>query len=167
MPSAKGVWASRISSHLTLSWARIGRGILPQQLNVTQALLGLEKSLKDVQDQEARLRENVSKVEGKMEAQLSMANNNHAAVVSELQKQKDFTQKNFAQFNMLAKTVLSQLGTAQQGIYHAQQGIEFLNRACLTNNTAPSSDPLSEMNRQLEMPSPNGDASKKQKQHHQ
>ena len=156
------MWASRISSHLTLSWARIGRGILPQQLNVTQALLGLEKSLKDVQDQEARLRENVSKVEGKMEAQLSMANNNHAAVASELQKQKDFTQGNFAQFNMLAKTVLSQLGTAQQGIYHAQQGIEFLNRACLTDNTAPSSESLSEMNRQLEMPSPN-DESKKQR----
>ena len=156
-----------MSSHLTLSWARIGRGVLPQQLNVTQALLVLDKSLKDLQNQEARLRENVSKVEGKMEAQLSMANNNHAALASELQKQKDFTQGNFAQFNMLAKTVLSQLTTAQQGIYHAQQGIEFLNKACLTDNTGSSSDPLSEMNRQLEMPSPNDDASKKQKQHHQ
>ena len=134
---------------------------------MTQALLGLEKSLKDVQDQEARLRENVSKVEGKMEAQLHMANNNHAAVVSELQKHKEFAQGNFAQFNMLAKAVLSQLTTAQQGIYHAQQGIEFLNRACLTDNTGSSSDPLSEMNRQLEMPSPNGDESKKQKQYHQ
>ena len=114
-----------------------------------------------MQNQEARLRENVSKVEGKMEAQLSMANNNHAAVVSELQKQKDFTQGNFAQFNMLAKTVLSQLGTAQQGIDHAQQGIEFLNRACLTDNAAPSSESLSEMNRQLFMPSSGGDESKK------
>ena len=145
-----------------MSWARIGGGALPQQLTVTQALLVLEQSLKNLQNQEARLRENVSKVEGKMEAQLSMANNNHAALTSELQKQKDFTQGNFAQFNMLAKTVLSQLGTAQQGIDHAQQGIEFLNKACLTDNTGSSSDPLSEMNRQLEMPSPN-DESKKQR----
>ena len=154
-----------MSSHLTLSWARIGGGVLPQQLNVTQALLVLDKSLKDLQNQEARLRENVSKVEGKMEAQLSMANNNHAAVVSELQKQKEFTQGNFAQFNMLAKTVLSQLGTAQQGIDHAQQGIEFLNRACLTDNGA-SSEPASEMDQQLYMP-PSGEESKKQKQRHQ